>query len=274
MENLKKLTQWVVWAYTEDGRKIPRCPDNPSMYLRWSTSSFMTYEDASIADLRVEADGIGLIIPDGYYVIDLDHIRPGDPRAKSLIQYCNSYTEFSPSGKGIHIIVRADVPRTRNLTMGPRTKYPTKSGMVIELKRPGTFVTYTGKAIVNRPIKDCTELIRTTYEEVSGLDAALRANDVHCVEKDALASSTLAGSNAGKPDHYYKIALINECEVVRSASQGSRRNTLFNAARHLGRFHGKLNESAIRAELTKAAGGWGFSGDIVDSTISNGLAAA
>jgi primase-polymerase (primpol)-like protein len=267
MENLKKMKQWVLWSYTEDGRKIPRCPDNINKYLKWSNpDNFMTYKDAQMAAMKSGADGVGLIIPDRYYVIDLDHIRPGDPRAKDLIKYCKSYSEFSPSGNGIHVIIKADVSRSRNLTMGPGTKYPTKSGMIIELKRPGTFVTFTGNVIVNRPVADLTDLIRTTYDVCASADA----NNGQDVKERR-------GGSASQPvsREYARAALSGEVQKIKQATQGTRRNTIFIAAMKLKKYIGRgLDEAEVWRALEQAGNYHGFSRAIINSTIRNGMAAA
>ncbi|MHB1000886.1 MAG: hypothetical protein ACYC27_16715 [Armatimonadota bacterium] len=67
-------------------------------------------------------DGIGFMLAefDPYVFIDLDHVVHDsviEPWARELIERVGSYTEYSQSGSGIHIIAKAKKP-------GPRCRIP------------------------------------------------------------------------------------------------------------------------------------------------------
>ena len=98
-------------------------PNRPSCPLAARTGSPASTADSStwgtferVADFR-GADGIGFVFTedDPYVGIDLDDCRDPDTGeltdlANSIVEQLDSYTEISPSGTGIHIIVRGVLP--------------------------------------------------------------------------------------------------------------------------------------------------------------------
>ena len=161
----KALPQWVTWKavpqYDKDGnfRKWDKVPINPKtsrnakandpttwgtydqavdFYRRWAGKEHESKDkDGTIKKGAVS--GIGLeFAKDGSYVgVDLDHCIRDDgtvePWAEDVVRDLSSYTEFSPSGSGLHIIVRGKLPP------GGR-----KRGN-IEMYSEGRFFTITGK---------------------------------------------------------------------------------------------------------------------------------
>ena len=61
-----------------------------------------------------------------------------DERASELVTPIDSYTERSPSKTGFHILVKADITPAKNIDV------PTDSVLLIEVKAPGTYLTFTG----------------------------------------------------------------------------------------------------------------------------------
>jgi len=66
-------------------------------------------------------EGIGFVFTrdDPFCGVDLDHCRDSEtgalePWAKDIVQELDSYTEISPSGKGLHILVRGQLPDGRS----------------------------------------------------------------------------------------------------------------------------------------------------------------
>ena len=54
-------------------------------------------------------DGIGFVIPRGYFFVDVDHKKLDDPLVKELLSLFPTYAEISPSGKGIHFYGKCDL---------------------------------------------------------------------------------------------------------------------------------------------------------------------
>jgi putative DNA primase/helicase len=88
-------------------------------------------------------DGIGFVFTadDPYVFVDLDHcVTDGviHPTAQRIIDLLDSYLELSPSGTGVHIIVRGQVP----VDVGNRTTGPW--GGSLEVYDRDRFATMTG----------------------------------------------------------------------------------------------------------------------------------
>src|SRR4051794_22929041 len=131
-DELKRLDQWVVWAYLwEDDRwtKMPYRPPRP----RWRAkaddpSTWSSFDLAWEVYLRDGFDGIGFEFSadDPFFGVDLDRclkdgvIKPWALPLADLV--LPSYGEVSPSGEGLKFIARGKLPErtgTRRKGMGP-----------------------------------------------------------------------------------------------------------------------------------------------------------
>jgi putative DNA primase/helicase len=114
-DGLKKMKVWILWRHEidKDGRRI-KPPYNVWGSKAESDNSYTwsTYEDAIkiISDPQCGYNGLGICISKGSKLLglDLDHcVINGEltPDAKRLVKIADSYTEYSQSGDGIHIIL-------------------------------------------------------------------------------------------------------------------------------------------------------------------------
>jgi putative DNA primase/helicase len=120
--DLREPAQWVVWRRElRDGNetKVPYRAASPA--TRASTTDPRTWASFGRAlDVfeRGKADGLGFVFceRDPFTGVDLDHCRDegGElhPTAAALIGELDSYCEWSPSGQGVHVIVRARLEGT------------------------------------------------------------------------------------------------------------------------------------------------------------------
>jgi len=116
---LRDRAQWLVWRFEEkDGEPKPRkMPYYAGGGRRVGTQGsdadrrrLVTFDRAIAASASGAFAGIGFaFLPgDGLIGIDLDNVIDLDTgeiqeRAAGIIKACGSYTEFSPSGRGVHI---------------------------------------------------------------------------------------------------------------------------------------------------------------------------
>jgi len=113
---LRARRQWIVHR-----SKVPHTPAG-ARASSTNPATWTTFEDASAAQ---GFDGIGFVFTDddAYVGIDLDAcVSDGVtmPEAQELIDKLDSYWELSPSGSGVHVIVRGSWPESaRNRTEGP-----------------------------------------------------------------------------------------------------------------------------------------------------------
>ena len=119
---LQEREQWVCWRQeTRDGKptKVPLQPWAP--YPRADStdpSTWGTFQQAQKAAEVDGVDGIGFVFADdGLVGIDLDKCVLEDgtlhPAAAEIVRDLDSYTELSPTGTGVHVIVRAVKNTTR-----------------------------------------------------------------------------------------------------------------------------------------------------------------
>ena len=115
MDKLKQLNQWICWKEMIIDNKPTKVPMSISGKKASTTdpSTWSSYGEAlSHNASNVKVDGIGFVftVNDPFCGIDLDKCRNPDTGeiegwAQTIIQSFDSYTEVSPSGGGIHIIV-------------------------------------------------------------------------------------------------------------------------------------------------------------------------
>lgn len=174
---LRELAQWVGYKLTLRPRhnkpdELNKTPYSTQTGIKASHSNpatWSTFEQAMAAFVTRthRLDGVGFVFTedDPYLGIDLDKCRDkatGEIAAwaQAIIALLDSYTEVSPSGTGVHIIVRAP-----GLVHGIKRKYGSEVG-VVELYSTERFFTVTGQHLDGTP---------TTIEERSEQVIKVRA---------------------------------------------------------------------------------------------------
>jgi primase-polymerase (primpol)-like protein len=120
-EELTRLDQWVNWFWKLDGDKYTKPLIDPKTLKGGShsdPSTWGTFEQAlNKLNNHKWLAGIGFAFSenDPYAGIDLDDCRNTEtgeitPFALSIIHKLNSYTEISPSQRGVKIIVKGRLP--------------------------------------------------------------------------------------------------------------------------------------------------------------------
>jgi len=136
--------QWICWKFESNGNgKQTKVPKNPHDGRNASTNKKETWSDFETtyaAMVQSGFDGIGYVFTkdDGLVGIDLDHCidDKGHNSAKDIIDHFSSYTEISPSGDGVHIIIEGNLPKwseNKNTQKG------------YEAYESGRFFTFTGQ---------------------------------------------------------------------------------------------------------------------------------
>lgn len=152
---LRERAQWVCWKYAErKGRrtKVPVCarggPASATDLATWAT-----FEEASGAagtDPGIAGVGFVFTADDGLVGIDLDGCIGDDgelvPSARGIIESIDSYTEVSPSGRGVKIFVQGAKPA------GARCRSKAIEGFKeAEVYSEGRFFTVTGRHVAGTP---------------------------------------------------------------------------------------------------------------------------
>jgi len=147
---LRPLPQWVVWRYEEREGKRTKLPYRPHPQHRAKAkandpATWGTLEAALTALETHKMEGLGFVFAqDGGIVgVDLDwkgHTGEGIPlEAQTVIDRLNSYTEWSPSRKGAHILLRGHLPP------GVGNRKELAPGVELEVYDQGRYFTMTGE---------------------------------------------------------------------------------------------------------------------------------
>jgi hypothetical protein len=162
-EQMKKQRAWVRYRVEDRKGKLAKIPLNPrNGHPASSTdpSTWGTYKEAVASRIGT---GIGFVFtPEaGIVGIDLDHIiHDGviEPWAEEIIREINSYTERSPSHKGVHIYCFVSFPFNGR-----------KNGQ-FECYGHGRYFTVTGDHLPGTPltIEQRSESFHAIYDRIFG----------------------------------------------------------------------------------------------------------
>lgn len=140
-ETLKNLNQWVCYklVYNKKRGKYDKIPKNPHNGYNAKSNNSTTWSDYETAVNAVKLynfNGIGIELGNGIFGVDLDNVIDENgnltEEAKDIIKILESYTEYSPSKKGLHIICTGKISCTG------------KRKCNIEMYSSGRFFTVTG----------------------------------------------------------------------------------------------------------------------------------
>lgn len=150
-DELKQLPHWICWKFEERDGKLTKVPISPFTRRKAASNNPKTWNSFPNAlkyyQIRRKngIDGIGFVFTDDdpYCGIDLDDCRDPEtgeltPVAQEFVETCDSYAEISPSGKGIHIFVKAKLPTggrksgKLGLEVYFRSRYFTMTGNVLD----------------------------------------------------------------------------------------------------------------------------------------------
>lgn len=168
-EELKELKQWCVWKYEKRNGKQTKIPYDPKTYQNAKSNDKSTWADfqtARAAFQETDANGLGFFFQPPYMGIDLDNIatdlerfKNGDHTDNLVSKFYHglgSYGEISPSGQGIHIILKGQVPGD------------TKRKGNVEMYDSGRFFTMTGDSLgryqtINQPDQEIFNRLYDRY---------------------------------------------------------------------------------------------------------------
>ncbi len=165
---LRELNQWVVWKLEDIGAKKPtKIPYSAKTGRLASVTDEATWCDFRTACAAVNSSnysGVGFVFTDDdpYTFIDLDDTNGNQvalDRQIKIYREFDSYAEISPSGKGLHIIIRGNVPSGRRRAH-------------IEIYSTGRYATFTGHVYNDKPIAERQETLIQLWEQMGAGGAA------------------------------------------------------------------------------------------------------
>ena len=209
---LLEMPRWVCWMRTTDPkkpdrpRKVPMAADGNGKAACNRPATWGVFSQAAETCIRKEYDGLGFMLGDGIFGIDIDHcLSNGQPNelAQEIINRVPTYTEISPSGTGLHLLALGSLPD------GNRGR---RKGE-LEIYGEGRYFTVTGKKLSDTPgdLHEASDAIPGILSDY--------------IDKPKKAESNKAA--VALPSTVDMLALDNEklLNKIRSSSQ----STVFNA---------------------------------------------
>ena len=209
---MRAFPQWVVWRYedTESAKptKVPYSARTNRLASVTDSTTWATFDEAVHAATNGNGwyNGIGFVLTDNdpFAFIDLDDTK-GDQgaldRQIKVYNEFNSFAERSPSGSGLHIIVKGALPSGRRRSF-------------IEVYSSQRYMTMTGDVYRNAPIRDYNEALNVLWAQMgSGSVAAAvyagvaeeKETDAQVIERATAAANgdKFAALLAGNWQDYY-----------------------------------------------------------------------
>ena len=146
------LRQWICWRLEPDPksdkpRKVPYDPKTGRKASSTNPQTWATLDEAMDARTKYLFTGVGFVFTEagGIVGVDIDHCRNEDgtftETAQAILDKYPSYTEISPSGAGLHIFYRGEMPGkgNKNSTTG------------VEMYASARYFTMTGNRLEGTP---------------------------------------------------------------------------------------------------------------------------
>lgn len=222
-EEMKRLAQWVLWKSERKNERYTKIPYQVDGNEARSNdrSTWSTFATAAKFYTETNADGIGFVFSrqDDFIGIDIDKcvtyavddVESNNPIindfAKEIIETLDSYTEYSVSGTGIHIIVKGKLPQS---IVGTGRK-SVEHGL--EIYQYGRFFTMTGYRENSNDIYERTEELAeifNTYFDDSDLKEKINLANY---EKDEI--------NLSNSELWQKMFRSKNGDAIRSLFTGN-----------------------------------------------------
>jgi hypothetical protein len=220
---LRRLRQWVVWRYEpRDGAKdtkVPYCAktqrkaavDRPDTWCSFEEAVACYQQHGGQTDSTMPGvAGIGLVLTetDPFGVIDLDDTHGDEAayeRQVKIYKEFDTYSELSPSGKGVHIWVKGHVPHGRKRAF-------------VEVYSAERFMTMTGKVTNAKEVAERHDLLNLLWSEMGGPAATYVYGETQEQKHDDDEVISLA-RNAANGDKFERLFVGNYQNEYHSQSE-------------------------------------------------------
>lgn len=223
---IKKVRRWVGYKIEIRDDKKTKIPYNAISGNKAKSNDSETWTSFNVACsgcVKYNFDGIGFMLGDGYFGVDLDNHEDANGQkamtkeefleyASDFINTLQSYTEHSPSGEGIHIICKGSLPEGANKR---------RNGVPVEMYDKGRFFTMTGNVISALPINERTQEIAILWEKY------LKAPEKEEEHYDGI----VFGENRKSSTTEFSPSNLDDYELmdkIRSSRYGSEFSALYN----------------------------------------------
>lgn len=159
---MRTYPQWVMWRYEDAGSKkptkVPYSARSGRLASVTDPNTWCTFDECLNAMPSGWYNGIGFVLTDNdpYAFVDLDDTEGNQTALDRQIRIFNefdSYAERSPSGTGLHIIIKGAIPAGRRRSF-------------IEIYSSARYMTMTGDIYRDAPIKEQGELLNILWGQM------------------------------------------------------------------------------------------------------------
>lgn len=178
MRELKEQKIWFCFNKELKNGKLTKVPCSASGHATGTdqahSHTWVTFDEAMAAAASKRYSGVGFVIPEGYFFIDIDHRTITDVFVQMLLTRFDSYAEYSVSGEGIHIYGKCDIAKlptyldAKGKIRLDKQFYMKNASNDLELYIGGLtnrFAVFTENIIEDKPLRDCTAAVLTTLDK-------------------------------------------------------------------------------------------------------------
>jgi primase-polymerase (primpol)-like protein len=206
---MKSAARWLGWAWKLDNRtgkwtKPPRDIKHTRPGASTDPATWCEFSTALEAAQSGAVDGIGFALGDGFCGIDFDDCRDRitgqiAPDVIAYIRRLNTYAEISPSGEGVKLILRGELPTGR------------RANGRVEMYDQGRYFTVTGHKLDDCPceLANKDEVLAAVHAElIAGDEAAQQQRRESRLGDREIAQSALDGLSSARADSYHDWLLV------------------------------------------------------------------
>lgn len=168
LQSISNENRWCLWRLEQQGEKVKKVPINAQTgggAMVNAPTTWTDFDTAYTARNELKCNGYGFFLGGGYAGIDIDDCIDSNGKlsdmAEKIIKAMDSYTEKSPSGRGIHILCKVSEGFTLDSKKGTRN-----DSIGLELYCDSHYLTITGHVYGNeKPIEFRDKELLTVYRE-------------------------------------------------------------------------------------------------------------
>jgi hypothetical protein len=171
IEALKLQKRWVLWRLEKRDGKDTKVPyrSNGAHASSNNPSTWTTFAEVSEHAHRFSGIGVMFGEVDGIHVsgVDLDNCCDAvtgkfTPESREIVIALDSYSEYSPSGTGCHVLVLGTLKGRKGL------KLPFHGIKAVELYDQDRYFTFTGRSLPKAPkeVIERTDALNALYDQV------------------------------------------------------------------------------------------------------------
>jgi hypothetical protein len=232
IDALKLQKRWVLWRLEQRDGKETKVPYQASGAHAASDdpSTWMTYDEVDAHRSRFSGVGVVLGEVDGIHVsgVDIDNCCDAQtgkftPESKAIVIGLDSYSEYSPSGTGAHILMLGTLRGRKGM------KEPFPGTKAVELYDHTRYLTFTGRHLPKTPmaILEREDAVNALYDRVlsgkvkkPGLTVSISVSEEERLARLMAGDTSLYDGDHSKADYALccLLAKKHDCNAFKVAA--------------------------------------------------------